>query len=192
MKRMVAVAAVGVLILSIAGRVENKARPGAEPGCDVTLPNGVVPNLDASQIREVFGASPVPNHLRQFPSHGNQLLSVALFGLSQNGVTTGRPDPTIGVGWLQAKFGWMRAAKGPLKITGHRIDGDAAPLQSRIPDGYGDIGFQASGLIFSTPGCWQITAQIGDLADSKLTFIRKVVTAGSVISPSSNLPIFQF
>jgi hypothetical protein len=45
-------------------------------------------------------------------------------------------------------------------------------------NGYGDIGFQASYLIFPTPGCWAVTAQIGERDDSRLTFVTKVVKFG--------------
>jgi hypothetical protein len=174
MRQLLPVFAVAFLLLSISGNAENQALFAAESVCDPTPPNGIVADLDASFIREVFGVSPRPEHLRRFHSYGNRLLSVGPFGLGQSGVTTGRPDPTIAVGWIHAKFSWMRAVKGHLKIAGQRIDGDAPPLQARIPDGYGEIGFQPSGLMFSTPGCWRITAQIGDLTDSRLTFVTKI------------------
>jgi len=45
-------------------------------------------------------------------------------------------------------------------------------------DGYGDIGFQASYLIFPTPGCWEVNAQAGEREDSRLTFVTKVVKIG--------------
>jgi hypothetical protein len=45
-------------------------------------------------------------------------------------------------------------------------------LGSIVPDGYGEIGFQSSGIIFPTPGCWEITAQVGV---SRLTFVTLVV-----------------
>ncbi len=176
MKPRLLLAALGTLMLSSTGAPGAQTTDGSP--CDVTLPNGVVADLSASQIREVFGVSPQPQQTRRLHSYGNRLLSVGPFGLGQNGVTTGRPEPTIAVGWLHAKVSWMRAAKGQLKIAGNRIDGEAPPLQVRIPDGYDEIGFQPSGLLFSTPGCWRITAQIGDLTDSRLTFVMKIVKAG--------------
>ena len=39
-------------------------------------------------------------------------------------------------------------------------------------------GFLASYLVFSTPGCWEVTAQVGDREDSKLTFITRVKKVG--------------
>jgi hypothetical protein len=33
--------------------------------------------------------------------------------------------------------------------------------------------------MFPTPGCWEVTAQLGDLNESKLTFVTKVVKIGA-------------
>jgi hypothetical protein len=76
------------------------------------------------------------------------------------------------------KFGWTRGVQGKLKVTGHRLDGAAPPLQLDAPNGYGDIGSQASYLIFPTPGCWEVTAQVGEREDSKITFVTRVVKIG--------------
>ena len=78
-------------------------------------------------------------------------------------------------GALQVKFGWWRGSAGRLTITGRRLDGEAPPLRARIPDGYGANGFQATALIFPTPGCWEVT---GHLGDARLTFITEVVRTG--------------
>jgi hypothetical protein len=51
------------------------------------------------------------------------------------------------------------------------MDGEAAPLQADIPPGYGQTGFQASGIIFPTEGCWEITGRAGD---AELTFVQRV------------------
>jgi len=79
-------------------------------------------------------------------------------------------------GALGMKFGWMRGVSGELKITGHRLDGEAPPLRSQVPAGYGDRGFQATYLIFPTPGCWEVTGHVGD---SSVTFVTKVVKIGN-------------
>jgi hypothetical protein len=65
------------------------------------------------------------------------------------------------------KTGWFRPAGETLEITGHRLDGEAPPLESNIPCCY-PTRFQASGLYFPTEGCWEIRARAGD---SELTFI---------------------
>ena len=58
------------------------------------------------------------------------------------------------------------------------MDGDTSPLRAEVPGGYGEVGFQASALVFPTPGYWQVNAQVGDRTDSQLTFVTKVVKIG--------------
>jgi hypothetical protein len=70
------------------------------------------------------------------------------------------------------KFGWWRALPGPkLTIEGRRLDAEAPPLRASIPDGYG-AQFQATGIIFPTPGCWEVTGRAGG---ASLTFVTRVV-----------------
>ena len=61
---------------------------------------------------------------------------------------------------------------GDLQIEGKRLDGETPRLQAEIPQGYGDAGFQASGLVFSSEGCWQVTARAGE---AELTFVTLVI-----------------
>jgi len=72
------------------------------------------------------------------------------------------------------KFGWTRGegVRGKLKIHGRRLDAAAPPLRARIPDGYGETGFQATALIFPTEGCWEVTGEVGE---TRLTFVTRVV-----------------
>lgn len=97
------------------------------------------------------------------------------------------PDATVRVGplgdgsihpdgSLDMKFPWFRAAglEGKLAITGRRLDAAAPPLKAVIPNGYLDTGFQATGLIFPTEGCWEITGKVGD---TTLTFVNRVIRA---------------
>jgi hypothetical protein len=91
----------------------------------------------------------------------------------------GGPGFITSDGALGMKFGWERRVAGKLRVTGIRLDGDAPPLRVHAPDGYGLIGFQASYLIFPTPGCWQVDAQVGDHTDSAITFVTRVVKIGA-------------
>ena len=75
-----------------------------------------------------------------------------------------RPGQTHGPG----KWAWYRYAAGQLTIEGRRLDRPAPPLRAHVPAGYGDRGFQISGLDFPTPGCWQVTGRVGDAG---LTFV---------------------
>jgi hypothetical protein len=74
------------------------------------------------------------------------------------------------------KFGWERGVRGQLTIEGRRLDASAPPLRADIPRGYGDIGFQSTAIIFPTPGCWEVTGQVGS---ATLTFVTKVVKIGA-------------
>jgi hypothetical protein len=68
------------------------------------------------------------------------------------------------------KMGWFRSAGADLEITGQRLDAKAPPLESDVPCCY-PTRFQATGLIFPTEGCWEVTAKA---ADKVLSFIIRV------------------
>jgi hypothetical protein len=74
------------------------------------------------------------------------------------------------------KWPWWRLARGPLTIEGRRLDGAAAPLRAHIPAGYGQTGFQSSGLLFASPGCWEVT---GHLGEATLSFVTMVIRTGA-------------
>ena len=65
------------------------------------------------------------------------------------------------------KVGWFRPAGAMLKITGHRLDAKAPPLETYIPCCY-LTRFQSTGLYFPTEGCWEVTAMA---EDSRLSFV---------------------
>jgi hypothetical protein len=83
-------------------------------------------------------------------------------------------DPHIGPDGSvnEMKWAWYRFVPGELTINGQRLDAPDDPLVAWIPDGYGETGFQVSGLTFPSAGCWEIT---GTLNDSRLTFVVLVV-----------------
>jgi len=82
---------------------------------------------------------------------------------------------TLTDGSLQMKFPWWRGVRGSLTIDGRRLDAPGSRLRARIPSGYRDSGFQATGLIFPTPGCWEVTGRVGE---ASLTFVVVVVKIG--------------
>jgi hypothetical protein len=79
------------------------------------------------------------------------------------------PDGSVGM-----KIAWYRAnaLHGRLVIKGKRLDAVAPPLRAEIPNGYSDTGFQPSGVIFPTEGCWQVTGTVGSVS---VTFVTRVV-----------------
>jgi hypothetical protein len=69
------------------------------------------------------------------------------------------------------KFAWWRTAHGALVIATQRLDAVTVPQSAYVPDGYGETGFQVSGLNFPSPGCWQVNGTVGA---STLTFVVNV------------------
>jgi hypothetical protein len=103
-------------------------------------------------------------------AYGNGKLWVTL---NRHGVIVPSGDMVSPDGSISWKLPWWRMAGGDLTITGRRLDAPAPPLTSRVPGGYGNIGFQASGVTFPTGGCWQVT---GSAAHTSLTFVTLVIT----------------
>jgi len=133
----------------------------ASAECAVTEPNGVSAGKDKGAW-----------------SHGNEQISVGPFGIWPNGEVIfkpGGPGFITSDGALGMKFGWQRGLRGKLTISGRRLDADAPPLRSEVNNGYGDIGFHASYVIFPTPGCWEVT---GRVADASVTFVTRVTKIG--------------
>jgi len=130
------------------GRVQRHV--AAVDPCPITHPNGSKPP------GPMFGAEP----------HGNGSIWVGLWSANVV-VWSAEPD-----GSVSAKFGWWRGVAGKLRIDGHRLDGQAPPLTAHVPDGYGDSGFQSTGITFPTEGCWRVTGRVGD---ASLTFVTLVL-----------------
>jgi hypothetical protein len=120
--------------------------------CPITHPNGSKPP------GPMFGAEAL----------GNGSIWVGLWGANVV-VWSAEPD-----GSVSAKFGWWRGVAGKLRIDGHRLDGQAPPLTAHVPDGYGDSGFQSTGITFPTEGCWRVTGRVGDESLTFVTFVLAV------------------
>jgi hypothetical protein len=127
--------------------------------CPVTAPRSVGPP----------GVSP-DDFFGWGSSYGNGKLWVG--GLWPGGVINAGPEFVARDGSVGMKFGWWRAATGTLQLSGRRLDGPAPPVRANVPDGYGDTGFQPSGVDFPTEGCWEVT---GALPTTSLTFVTFVI-----------------
>ena len=71
---------------------------------------------------------------------------------------------------VSLKTAWIKPGRSTLTVAGRRLDANAPPLQVSIPGGYSG-GFQASRLMFPTPGCWEVSATAGT---STLTFVTRI------------------
>ena len=103
--------------------------------------------------------------------YGNGKLRVG--GLWPDGVIAVGANYVDARGRVQMKFPWWRLVSGELEITGTRLDAPAPPLRSIVPAGYGPTGFQASGVIVPTEGCWRITGRAGTGTLTFVTFVIK-------------------
>jgi hypothetical protein len=108
-------------------------------------------------------------------NHGNEALVTSLWPEGKVVFEPGGPGFVLEDGSLLMKWFWWRRLSGQLVIEGRRLDGSAGPLGARIPKGYGTTGFQATALIFPTPGCWEVTGRVGR---RNLTFVTLVVKIG--------------
>jgi hypothetical protein len=99
-------------------------------------------------------------------------------GLPEDGKLVFRPNFGFvdGDGALGTKVGWVRRIPGELIVGGRRLDADAPPARAYMNSGYGNRGFQATYLLFPSPGCWAITGRIGDRS---LTFVLQVEKEGN-------------
>ncbi len=162
MKRKTRLLALAMLMLSFSTSgwlVSAAAQANDLPPCPVTKPNGNTPPRERPGGRH----------------HGGDGLWTVLW---PDGTVVFRPGGSGFVqedGSLSMKFPWWRGREGQLRIEGRRLDGSAPPLRARIPNGYGATGFQATALIFPTPGCWEVT---GRVEEANLTFVTLVVKIG--------------
>ena len=146
-----------VLTMSLFARGLWAESKNAKASCTVTKPNGNTPPGEHS-CPDCFG---------------NGALWTALWPDGKVAFSRGGPGFVAEDGSLSMKFPWWRGVRGKLTITGRRLDAHAPPLRARIPEGYGDIGFQATGVIFPTVGCWEVTGKAGD---ASLRFVTLMVT----------------
>jgi hypothetical protein len=127
--------------------------PVAPDSCPVTIPNGSSPP----------GVSP------DLSRHGNGALWVDLW---PNNRILADPRFVSSDGSISMKFPWWRGVPGKLTIEGFRLDASAPPIEAQVSPFYGETGFQPSGILFPSEGCWQITGRVGE---ASLTFVTLVI-----------------
>jgi hypothetical protein len=157
-RKLALMVAATTVLVGCSGQANQSSAPPSS--CPVTRPNGSSPSKNAGF------------------NHGNGVVWVALWprgkllaGPLPDGSSWAEVGPD---GSIRAKLGWWRGVKGRLTITGRRLDALAPRLGSEVSAGYGVSGFQPSGLIFPSEGCWEVTGKVGE---AKLRFVTLVVKA---------------
>ena len=147
---------VALLLAAVAAATAGGSATAERAPCPVTLPNR--------------SGSPASAF-----SHGTRRLRVGMYW--RGTVAAGlRPDGSVMAtieedGAVSMKVGWWRGVPGRLRITGRRLDGQAPPLRVVVPEGYGSLGFQVTGLVFPTVGCWRVG---GRVRDARLSFVVRI------------------
>ena len=158
-------AALALVALAAAACGPATATPSSAAPCSVTTPPPA-----AVTSPPTAGTGPNPTlAFRAGPDaflYGNDALIVIL----PNDGTIHPSDLARGLPG-GVKFAWWRLAHGDLVISTRRLDASTASVPADVPSGYGDTGFQVSGLNFPTMGCWQVTGMVGG---KPLTFVVNV------------------
>ena len=132
--------------------------PSAAASCTPTLPNADAP--------------PGEKPSRLF--YGNGRLWTVLWPRGVVVFEPGGPGEVRPDGSLAMKFPFWRGpgVTGDLVIGGSSLDDPRLRMTGEVAAGYGQSGFQASVLVFPEPGCWEVTARVGE---ASLTFVTAVV-----------------
>jgi hypothetical protein len=168
MVRLVLISAtlfVAIAALTLGGAADRATpSPAATPfDCPISQPNGGDPPLDAIVAGRGSGG------------YGNDALWTTLTMWSeQPGLVPAPNDAHLQSDGSvnELKWAWYRYVPGKLTIEGRRLDAPAPPLEAWVPDGYGDQGFQVSGITFPSDGCWEVTGHVGN---DSLTFVVLVI-----------------
>ena len=137
--------------------------------CAVTIPNG------SELPGQLSHHGPSDHSARESGFYGNGKLWTTRWLGGTVEFRPGGPGSIESGGSPGMKFPWWRGVRGKLAIEGRRLDVSAPPLRAIIPEDYGDTGFQSTGLIFPTEGCWEVTGRVGE---TSLTFVTRVVKVG--------------
>ncbi len=71
---------------------------------------------------------------------------------------------------FETKFPWWRLSPGELAVETKRLGG-GEPVQGSAPTGYGQTGFNPSGLVFDGQGCWELVGHLGDESLSVVVWV---------------------
>lgn len=172
---VIAAAAMGLAMLaSSCGSPADRPTSAANTSPNSVAANAIEPETPAFDcpVTAPNGATP-PGESYSRGHHGNGAIWTGLWPDGKVVFKPGGPGAIQPDGTLEMKWWWWRSVPGELRIEGKRLDGPPGGiLRAEIPAGYGKTGFQVSGLIFPSAGCWEVTAHVGD---QSLAFVTAVV-----------------
>jgi hypothetical protein len=176
---VISAAVLNSITVATAGEASDRATPSpaATPfDCPISQPNGNDPPSEAI----VAGRGP--------GGYGNDALWTSLTMWSEQPGLVPAPNdahlqPDGSVNGL--KWAWYRYVPGTLTIEGRRLEAPAPPLEAWVPDGYGDQGFQVSGITFPSNGCWEVTGHVGE---NSLTFVVLVIWPDGFVPNATPIP----
>ena len=132
-----------------------------------------------AQEHATISACPVTQAVRAKPPEDAAVSAVPEYGyyfvnedrsLWASAWWTDQEETHLYAGEKGIKMGWFRPEGVELEISGRRIDAQAPPLDAHAPCCY-PTRFQATGLLFPTEGCWEVSATAGD---SVFSFVVEV------------------
>lgn len=177
MARFIAAVAAGASIGGC-GSPAAHHRPRSQPtavsppaSCPITRPHGQKP--PASALRglggQVIGSADDPGWIG----------AGALWTRLPLNLPSWRDKDT---GLISLKHLWFRAGSGQVRLAGKPLTGATAVFKADVGTvaAYGPTGFDPSILEFGRPGCWKISASLGD---DRLDLVIDVPAPGSGVRP---------
>lgn len=158
-------------------------QPGTTPRPPAEASIGPLPSTAAGSCPVTIGnGNTPPGEAQSTLNFGNGRLWTVLWpgGLIFVPPIDVGPDGSLGM-----KFPWWRGpdVHGALHIRGHELT-LGLPVRADIPDGYGDTGFQATGINFPVAGCYEI---VGEAGGAELTFVTLVRPCSALSELPSSL-----
>ena len=145
-----------MIVLGLVASTGSQSGPnGSSATCPVTAPN-----------HRSMGIVPEGSHW-----YANGAIGTGLWAGGKVVFRPGKAGKILPDGSLQMKFLWAKPP-GSMSIEGKRLDAEAPPMRASIDHSHDADRFQPSYLTFPEPGCWEVTARVGD---SRLTFVTEVM-----------------
>lgn len=136
--------------------------PGSSGPAPPASPSSVLIGLEGCPLTPASTGKPSSPHTASF--------SREWFGSSDGKLWASKP-PRYYEG--DNKVLWERPGDS-LEVLGHPLGTSEPSVRASIPGGYTGFTYQASGISFPVPGCWEITARAGDSVLRFVVYVHPV------------------